>query len=424
MRHKQLIPAILLAMAPWAATAQDTTAPTEAHVPETAAYSAPAPAAEAPKSDLPDWVEKLPKVSGFAQVRYSRFATPEKATLHEASKFELPNIRLAVGSRKPWDTVIGDIGYKAEIDVASGLKVKDVYVEVMPRKYIGLRVGQFKTPFLFAGLVSETKLQTIDNALAKKTLGYGRDVGAQLQGSTDIVKDKLAVNYALGMFNGEGEGAWAAPKESAYLIGNVNDKFLYAGRVALDILGGTDMDEADLIGKCKQWVNTGDECTDKRTLRATVGGGLVRNKHNAMSDKKPEWGGDETRWAVDGHVKYYGLSLSGEYGQGTLVPDTGADINRAAYFTQLGYAPGLLPWLEVVGRHEYSDANTDAKANDGKLQGIYRESVGLNLYAMGHNAKLMFDYAIYNGSEDDKAGLRKAVAANADRFRVQMHVGF
>ena len=37
MRHIQFIPAVLLALAPWAAMAQDTTAPTEAHVPETAA---------------------------------------------------------------------------------------------------------------------------------------------------------------------------------------------------------------------------------------------------------------------------------------------------------------------------------------------------------------------------------------------------
>ena len=414
---RYLLALAIVATSPLLARAQDTTATTDAVTTQVAAVvepiAAPAPAAESSKTALPDWVEKLPKVSGFAQVRYSNFATPTGAKLHEASKFEIPNVRLAVGSRKPWDTLIGDIGYKAEIEVSSGIKLKDLYVEIMPRKYIGLRVGQFKVPFLFASLISETRLQTIDNALAKKTLGYGRDTGGQLQGSADLVHDKLALSYALGMFNGEGEN----------VLGNLNDKYLYAGRLALDILGGTAMDEADLMDKCKQWINNDGECADKRDLRATVGGGLVRNPH-VVADKKPEWGSNETRWAVDGHVKYRGISLSGEYGVGTMTPKAGTDIERASYVAQLGYAPSLLPWLELVGRHEWSDSNTDAKASDGSKQGLYRESAGVNLYALGHNAKLMLDYAWYNGSEDDALGLRKGNGSNADRFRAQIHVGF
>lgn len=87
-----------------------------------------------------------------------------------------------------------------------------------------LKVGQFKTPFGFEQLASDTKLYTIERALSSDRLTVSRQIGATLGG--DLAEKRFS--YTLGLFNGNGVNTG----------NNDNDDFMFAGRLNGSLLSG------------------------------------------------------------------------------------------------------------------------------------------------------------------------------------------
>ncbi len=148
-------------------------------------------------------VNALPKISGYAQIRYEY-----KDGDSGESTFQLRRVRLSLDGK-----VSEKVDYKLQAELTS-FKLLDAYFSYKPFKQLNLRAGQFKLPFSIENTdYGPTKLELIDYPMALTYLvGYnehlgddvlkalGRDLGAKLYGSfLDGV-----IGYDLGVFNGAG----------------------------------------------------------------------------------------------------------------------------------------------------------------------------------------------------------------------------
>lgn len=145
----------------------------------------------------------LPKISGYAQIRYD-YNTMGAGT----STFQLRRVRLSLAG-----DISPKIDYKLQAELTS-FKLLDAYFSYKPFKQLNLRAGQFKLPFSIENTdYSPTKLELIDYPMALTYLvGFseelgddvikanGRDLGVKLYGEfCDGV-----IGYDLGVFNGTG----------------------------------------------------------------------------------------------------------------------------------------------------------------------------------------------------------------------------
>lgn len=108
-------------------------------------------------------------------------------------------------------------------------KLLDLEVDFVPHEAIGLRAGQFLTPFSRAFLTPVPKLQFPDFSVANDAFRAGRDTGAMLFGRPF----GGLLEYDLAVFNGNG-----IDKD-----GNDDDLMLWMGRLALNPLGALPYDE-------------------------------------------------------------------------------------------------------------------------------------------------------------------------------------
>ena len=156
------------------------------------------------KSTTWDKITKaLPKISGYAQIRYDY-----KDGDGGSSTFQLRRVRLTFdGNISP------KLDYKLQLELTSP-KIVDAYFSYKPLAGLKMRVGQYKVPFSIENTdYGPTKLELIDYPMALTYLvGYneqvgddvlkalGRDLGVKLYGSfLDGV-----IGYDLGVFNGAG----------------------------------------------------------------------------------------------------------------------------------------------------------------------------------------------------------------------------
>jgi phosphate-selective porin OprO/OprP len=93
-----------------------------------------------------------------------------------------------------------DYKFEYEFEGAGSRRLLDAYVDANLLKKASFRVGQFKTPFSFEWLTKDKNL-----VFAERSMGYyltpGRDLGVMAHRS--LWQD--AVNYSIGLFNGDGE---------------------------------------------------------------------------------------------------------------------------------------------------------------------------------------------------------------------------
>ena len=144
---------------------------------------------------------KLPKISGFIDVRYQYGK--------DISSFDIRRARLDVK---------GDINkmfdYRLQLEFAPSPKILDAYTRIKIKPYFNIQLGSFKVPFTLENPYSPTGLELMDNAMAiTKLCGYtdlsginanGRDVGLMFYGGGLGKKGFNIIEYALGIFNGAG----------------------------------------------------------------------------------------------------------------------------------------------------------------------------------------------------------------------------
>lgn len=115
------------------------------------------------------------------------------------SDFDIRRARLGMSGR-----LYEDFTYKLEVELegSSSNRLVDAYLDYHPVPWLGVRVGQFKTPFSLEHLISDRYLAYNERSMAY-SLTPARDVGLMVHGS--LLRERVV--YALGVFNGDGSDA-------------------------------------------------------------------------------------------------------------------------------------------------------------------------------------------------------------------------
>ena len=107
------------------------------------------------------------------------------------------------------NAISGKTGYSGQIT--------DVFINWNKYSFANVKLGQFKTPFGYEQLISDTKILTIERSLPNDRLTANRQLGLGVAG--DFLNKRLG--YSGGLFNGNNVNNGF----------NDNDQFLYAGRI-------------------------------------------------------------------------------------------------------------------------------------------------------------------------------------------------
>jgi hypothetical protein len=258
-------------------------------------------------------------------------------------------------------------------------------------------VGQMRVPISRQQLLSDSRIAFVDKAQIA-TIAPRRDLGGRV---TFVPPGVRQVKVLAGMFNGEG------PNQ----IENINQKFLYAGRVELNVLGK----EGGLAEG-----GFGDAFL---TLAGSVGFNKLTN--GDRTESVLYYGGD-----IAG--AYKGLSGSFEYlyvkhtletsGDPALLPP---DFNQNGWNAQLNYLlPFTLPGksrLEIGARLEEIDRNdTIPIVLPGEPEQSQRIATGvITYYVRKHSLKVQLALAHFQEIEDETVTGGSAVYDN-DQAMLQL----
>ena len=259
-------------------------------------------------------------------------------------------------------------------DVAAGaFEVSHLYGSIeFGENTVVLDAGRLRVPFTRSALTSEARYQLVDGTRLL-SLGYDRDLGAQLRGRGDIE----AVNFGwwLGMYNGEGAQR------------NFDQKYLFVARLEMGPLGRVPIGEPDL---------------DDSDLRFALGASAAFTPSIGRGAAgAPDLGARELRASIDLALKYAGLSFLAEYVFGKVDEvDAGSGFQRRGVTVQSGYVLpfDFRPLLEVAGRFTQVEADdgSDGFTGAGKTALDYGApdraelrvfEAGINAYFIDHRLK-------------------------------------
>ncbi len=258
--------------------------------------------------------------------------------------------------------------------------LNDFYADWIATDGFGVKVGQFKAPFLMQQLTSSTKQQFVDRSLGTGFFDLGRDIGVSLHG--DIFN--YHANYSVFFMNGDGPNTE-----------NKNQGLLMGARVEVPILGTYKPTESDV--EYSETPNFG------------VGAAYAYNERGSSFENSTIAAGIKaSHLTLDAGYKYHGISFQGAgmYSH----TNEGTRFTNWGYNTQAGYF--IVPkHLEVAAKYSggiFSDATGAANQ--------YEYSGALNYYVKGHSIKLQTDYAALKNVN--------VVGRTDHRFRTQLQVIF
>jgi phosphate-selective porin OprO and OprP len=256
---------------------------------------------------------KALQISGLVQVRYQGF---EQSGVNNT--FDLHRARLDAKGN-----ITDQWSYEVYTEFAATTKLLDAYTSYKIADFLKFSAGQFKIPFSYESLTSDSQLEFIDRsqvieALAgrsKDVIGNqnGRDIGAQISGSFAKVNDLYLFDYTFGVFNGAGYDVTAD---------NNNHKDIVA-RLGVHPIKGLDFGGSLYSGE------------DIPIATAKVPNPVTQARN---------------RYGVDGRYVTGPLSVTVEYAHGT-----DGSINRNGWYAQAGYF--VLPKLQLVAKYDTYDPN-------------------------------------------------------------------
>ena len=254
------------------------------------------------------------------------------------------------------NSISGNTGYRAGF--------ADAFVAWTKYEGANLQLGQFKTPFGYEQLTSDTKTLTVERAIPNDLLTVSRQIGFALSGSAF----KKSLTYSVGAFNGNGVNNG----------NNDNDQFMYVGRVAATAWSrGADK---LTVGTNGYWSNDTGTFTGRRTGRG-----------------------------VDAQLTLGAFDFQGEYLRVLQNRLTGADTTADGWTALVGYF--VLPkTLQAIVRHQRYDANVRTGGFASRAWDL-----GANYYLKGDDLKFTFTYTL-----SDPAG----PAENEGRFMARLQVVF
>lgn len=168
-------------------------------------------------------------IGGLLQVHGETDGAPDARFAGIPSRFQLRRLRVSFAG-----SFAEDVNVKVEAEMGnagiagtSGARgqLTDAFAGWSKSPELKLQVGQFKSPFGYEQLLSDAKTLFVERSLTNDRLTVGRQIGAMASG--DVLGSRL--NYALGLFNGNGTNTGI----------NDNDAFMTVGRLAATVITGS-----------------------------------------------------------------------------------------------------------------------------------------------------------------------------------------
>jgi phosphate-selective porin len=282
------------------------------------------------------------QISGLVQARYQGF---EQTGVNNT--FDLHRARLDAKGN-----ITDKWSYEVYTEFAASTKLLDAYTSYQVADYLKFTAGQFKIPFSYESLTSDSQLEFIDRsqvieALAgrsKDVIGNqnGRDIGAQVSGSFVKVNGHYLFDYTFGVFNGAGYNV---------TTDNNNHKDI-AARFGVHPIKGLDFGGSLYSGE------------DIPVATTKVPDPVTQARN---------------RYGIDGRYVTGPLSITAEYAHGT-----DGSIHRDGWYAQAGYF--VLPKLQLLARYDTYDPNKVIKTDRSTIY-----AGGIN-YVFNTWTKLSVDY--------------------------------
>lgn len=236
-------------------------------------------------------------------------------------------------------------------------QLTDAHLDWTPHPAAQVRLGQFKTPFGWEQLLSDTQNPFVERSLPNDRLTAGRQIGLGLSGS---VLDKR-LEYSVGAFNGNGVNN----------SNNDNSNFFTAGRVAFKAWSGK------LGGKDASWTIATNAFTTRDTGTFT---------------------GDRDGLGFDTQFAAGPVTLRAEWLQNKNSPKTGAATKADGWY--VAALCDLSAKWQLAARYETYDANTALPNTESD-----NLVLGLNHRFVGNDIVLGLNYVAGDadlGGNDDR----------------------
>lgn len=275
-------------------------------------------------------------------------------------------------------------GFMANFSTLNGgtAILDDYFIDWVPEKYFGIKVGQYKVPYLMQEVTSDTKGQLVDRSLANGIFTLVRDIGISFHG--DLFNDRLA--YYFFAMNGDGANTI-----------NTNQGLLGGARFEYNILGKYEREESDL----------------EDSEEPNLGFGLAYVLHDSLNSTGTHTEGGTigvgTRSGLgtfDVGYKYRGWSLNAA----TMLTRTheGADLTNLGYHVQGGF-------FFIPKKLEGSVKGGGAILSNAAIN-QYEYAAGLNYFIKGQALKLQGDYTLLMNP--------RGLNLNDHRLRTQLQLIF
>ncbi len=307
-------------------------------------------------------------LGGFVQPRFRNIDEDADANTTGEIGFSVQRVRLelesdllpAPGTR--WGFAIGQ---KYSIELMPEPRLQDAYVNLSVGTPLQLRVGQFKAPFHRAILASDANSLFPDRNQITEWF-QDRQIGAQVHGWVG----ERVVEWQLGMFDGEGTNRLA----------NVNDKFLYVGRIAISPWGSPGADYEILLDYSPK--------PGRFPPVVTLGASAFYNVEGPPGQEE-----GYTGYNLESFVHWRFVTAMAEtfFKFTDYEPVEVADFHQLGWYVQLGAFLEGVPWardhVALMGRVEQGDrlrpidTNIPVTGPGDPNQASRRYSVGLGLYA-------------------------------------------
>jgi phosphate-selective porin OprO and OprP len=341
---------------------------------------------EAPQEGAAPRVLSL-TLAGWVQPRYEYFHSDAE---EDASSFLLRRARLDVQG----SVFDRRLTFRIMPELARTANLRDAWVDYAFSPALRLRAGQFSVPFQWHRFVAPRTQHFAERGVPSETFGFpnGRDVGVMLHGRNA----GQTAQWGAGLFDGAGRNV--ARSNSTGHMASV--------RLGRALTGSLPREEVDLAHSPAPQLSLGLGVQ-----------GATRSEVAAWSLGRSATGNERADWltgTADLHLRWRGLSLAGDAYLRRVRPDDGAvePYTGSGGMISAGYT--LVPRrLDVVGR--WSSLRLDSGARDT----AHRQwGGGVNLYLVGHDAKLRVQYL------SDEARRPGSPTVRSGTFVVEQHVQF
>ena len=262
-------------------------------------------------------------------------------------------------------------------------ELKDAYFDFAKWSAFSVRGGQFKVPYSRHQLTSSGRQEFVDRGITDGVFAPGRDVGVMVHGKAGGESSDL-FEYYFGAFDGEGENRT-----------NNDHGLMYAGRLAVNPLGGVAYTESDTAH------------SDNFRLALAVNGWVHQDGNHAGA-------GDDWSIGADIAVFYQSFFAMFELHYRENDVNGGDDVEMDGWIAQLGYF--IVPHeFEVALRAASIDWDNNGNNDSGRREYL----VVFGYFWHSHNMKMQLDF----GRVEDHEGNQND---NVDewRLRVQFQVIF